>query len=68
MMELQKIEADVVIVVSHCDGMGEVHPLWECEKTDAELQTLGAMLSLALSEKMGGGFASWNVIDHRETV
>ena len=64
-LHLDKIEADVVIVLtSECNNMGEVIPLWECEETSQQLQTMAIKLSLQFAERLGGG-TTFTIFDFR---
>lgn len=64
--ELQRIEADVVIVITNtAAGIIEVHPHWECGLTDVELSETAAYLGLEANERHGCGYVVVEIHDFR---
>ena len=68
-IKLDQIEANVVIVLTsdydNYNVTGEVIPLWECEETSQQLQTMAIKLALQFTERLGGGTATFTIFDFR---
>lgn len=67
-IELERIEADVVIVVTVHDNDVMDHavfPIWECNETIGAVRARAAQMALATVEQAGSGYATVRVYDFR---
>lgn len=65
-MKLQKIEADVVIVIRNTEnGTGKIYPMWECEMELIDMHEMAARMALAFVEESGEGMATYAIHDFR---
>jgi hypothetical protein len=60
-----RVEADVFVILDHCDGPTRVYPIWECENTNEELQSFATAGAIDLCEELGGGSCTAHILDFR---